>query len=53
VLTQLSAELDQNSNVVSNTNLIWQNDFGTWWLLIIGMDRPPYSFTLGVATLAF
>ena len=29
VLTQLSAELDQDSNVVGNTDLIWQNDFGT------------------------
>jgi len=29
VLTQLSAELDQDSNVMGNTDLIWQNDFGT------------------------
>ena len=52
VIISLSAELDHDSNVVGNTGLIWQNYFGTWWLLIFGMDRPPYAFNLGAATLA-
>jgi len=41
VKTQLSALLDRDSNVAGNTDLIRLNDFGTWWLLIAGMGRPP------------
>jgi len=29
MLTQLSAELDQDNNIVGNSNLFWQTEFGT------------------------